>query len=44
MYEKLREWYLRYQDKPFAKDYIRKAVEAGKITPEQYKTITGEDY
>ena len=44
MYEKLKAWYEKYQTEPFAKDYIRKAVVAGKITPAQYEQITGEPY
>lgn len=44
MYEKLKAWYEKYQQEPFAKDYIRKAVVAGKISPAQYTEITGEPY
>ena len=44
MYEKLKSWYDRNKDKSFAKDYIRKAVIAGRITAAQFTEITGEDY
>lgn len=44
MFEKLKAWYEKNKDLDFAKDYIRKAVDAGKITKAQYKLITGEDY
>ena len=44
MYEKLKAWYEKYQSEPFAKDYIRKAVVAGKISPAQYAEITHEAY
>lgn len=44
MYEKLRAWYEKNRDKSFAKDYIKKAVIAGKITKEEYELIVGESY
>ena len=40
-YEKIKEYY----DNGFwNKEQVHKAVEKGKITAEQYKEITGEDY
>ena len=44
MYEKLKAWYEKNKDKSFAKDYIRKAVIAGKITEKEYELIVGEPY
>lgn len=44
MFEKLNAWYEKNKDKSFAKEYIRKAVAAGKITEEQYSEIIGEPY
>jgi len=44
MFEKLKVWYEKYKDESFAKDYIRKAVVAGKITAAQYEAIVGEPY
>ena len=44
MFEKLKAWYEKNKDKSFAKDYIRKAVIAGKITEEEYELIVGEPY
>ena len=44
MFERLKAWYEKNKDKSFAKEYIRKAVIAGKITPEQYEEIVGEPY
>lgn len=35
----------RYYDKGFySKEDVKKFVRAGKITPEEYKEITGEEY
>ena len=40
-YEKIKEYY----DNGFwNKEQVHKAVEKGKITAEQYKEITGEEY
>ncbi|MBQ3729840.1 MAG: XkdX family protein [Spirochaetales bacterium] len=44
MYEKLKSWYDRNKDKGYAKEFIRRAVEAEKITAAQFTEITGEDY
>ena len=42
------DWYkyikMYYQDKLWTIDQVRKAVEFGKITPEQFEEITGEPY
>ena len=43
MYEKLKSWYDRNKDKGYAKEFIRRAVEAEKITAAQFTEITGED-
>jgi uncharacterized XkdX family phage protein len=40
-YEKIKGY---YDDKLWTKEQVSKAVEFKKITPEQYKEITGEDY
>ena len=41
MYERIKKF---YDLGLWNKDMVRTAVEKGLITPEQYKTITGEDY
>lgn len=40
-FEKIKEYYDRGQ---WNKEMVRNAVIKGKITEEQYKEITGEDY
>lgn len=37
----IKDW---YDDEAWNKQQVKDAVVKGKITPEQYKTITGEDY
>lgn len=40
-YESIKQW---YADEFWSKDMVKDGVRYGKITPEQYKEITGEDY
>jgi uncharacterized XkdX family phage protein len=41
MFEKIKKW---YEEELWTKSMVRNAVKKGKITAEQYKEITGEDY
>jgi uncharacterized XkdX family phage protein len=41
MFEKIKKY---YEDGKWPKEWVRDAVVKGKITAEQYKEITGEDY
>ncbi|MED4828127.1 XkdX family protein [Bacillus atrophaeus] len=40
-YNSIKGWYERGY---WTKEMVAEAVQYGKITPEQYKEITGEDY
>lgn len=41
MFEKIKKY---YEEGLWTKEMVRNAVKKGKITVEQYKLITGEDY
>lgn len=41
MFEEIQEWYNYHF---WTKNMVKNAVKRGKITPEEYKEITGEDY
>lgn len=41
MYEKIKAW---YELGVWSEERVRNAVEKGKITAEQYQTITGKKY
>lgn len=40
-FEKIKQW---YEKGIYKKTHVRVMVEKGKITAEEYKEITGEDY
>ena len=41
MFEKIKSW---YESGIWSKEWVRNAVAKGKITAEEYKEITGEEY
>ena len=44
MSQKNKEKALKYYPDPWTKAMLKKMVEAGKLTAEEYKEVTGEDY